>query len=122
MKRLVLLAALGASAALLAAGCAVDVPRMMKTDANLQTQVIGAIGADSALAGRMVEQLLGGEATRQSLVQSVMANGDAARAVMVMVAADRQRLDAVLGLAVQDSSTKEHVLALLKGMQMAGAK
>jgi hypothetical protein len=104
------------------AGCAMDVPRMMKTDATLQTQVMGAIGADSALAGRMVDQLLGGAPTRESLVHSVMNNGDAARAVMVMVAQDPSRLDAVLGLAVQDSTMKVHVLTLLKGMQMAGTK
>jgi hypothetical protein len=41
---------------------------------------------------------------------------------MMMVAQDRTRLDAVLGLAVQDSSTKDHVMTLLRGMQLAGGK
>jgi hypothetical protein len=108
--------------ALLGAGCAMDVPRMMKADANVQSQVMSAIGADSTLAGRMVDQLLGGESTRKMLLDQVMANGDAAQGLMMMVAQDETRLDAVLGLAMQDSSTKAHVMTLLKGMQMAGAR
>ena len=108
--------------AALAAGCAVDVPHMMKSDPTVQSQVMVAIAADSALAAHMTDQLLGDQTTREALERSMMSNGDAAREVMVMVAQDQSRLDAVLGLAVQDSAMKAHVLTLLKGMQMAGAK
>ena len=115
---------IGLLAVLLAAGagCAMDVPRMMTRDEDLQSQVMAAIVADSALAARMTGQLLGSQPTRESLVEAVMADGDAARGVMMSVARDRTRLDAVLGLAVQDSATKEHVVTLLKGMQMAGTR
>ena len=122
MKPLEIRAALGAALCLLAASCAMDVPHMMKTDANLQDQVMATIVADSALAGKMAAQLLTVGPTRDSMLDQVMSNGDAAQQVMMMVAKDRTRLDAVLGLAVQDSTMKQHVLTLLKGMQMAGEK
>lgn len=108
--------------ALLGAGCAMDVPRLMKTDADLQSSILGAIAADSTMTGKMVDRLLGGEATREMLLRQVMSNGDAAQGLMMMVAQDQTRLDAVLGLAVQDSSMKAHVMTLLKGMQMAGGR
>jgi hypothetical protein len=104
----------------MAAGCAVDVPRLMTRDADTQARVMDTVATDSTLAGRMVERLLAEEATRRSLVDRTLANGDAARLVMLEIAGDRTRLDGVISLAVQDSAMKRHVLTLFRGMQMAG--
>ena len=113
---------LATSLALVAVGCAVDVPRLMKTDAALRTSIFDTIAGDSTLTSAAVERLLAGEDTRRALLDVTFANGDAAQQVMVRVAQDPTRLDGVLALAVQDSATKDHVLTLLKGMQMAGAR
>jgi len=122
MRRHAVRLALGAACGLFAIGCAMDVPHMVKTNPALQDQVMATIAADSTLARKMADHLLAGYASRATLVKAVMAHADGAREVMVMVAEDRTRLDSVLGFAVQDSSTKQHVITLFKGMQMAGAK
>ena len=103
-------------------GCAVDVPQLMKSDTALQTRVMETISADSTLAATMVDHLLQGDDTRDALLDRLLANGGAAQEVMMRVATDRTRLDGVISLAVQDSSTKDHVVTLVRGMQMAGAR
>jgi len=122
MRRHAVRLALGVACGLFVIGCAMDVPHMVKTNPTLQDQVMATIAADSTLARKMADQLLAGDASRATLVKAVMAHADGAREVMVMVAEDRTRLDSVLGFAVQDSSTKQHVITLFKGMQMAGTK
>jgi hypothetical protein len=106
----------------LAAGCAVDVPRLMTQDADLQARVMEVVANDSTLARRMVERLLAGDSTRPLVVEGVLQEGESARLAMLAIARDRTRLDGVLSLAVQDTAMKGHVLTLFRGMQMAGAR
>jgi hypothetical protein len=122
MKRSVPPLVLATALALVAVGCAVDVPHLMKTDATMRATVLDTIAGDSTLTNAVVVRLVGAEGTRQALLDAVFANGDATQQAMMRVARDPTRLDGVLALAVQDSATKDHVLTLLKGMQMAGAK
>jgi hypothetical protein len=53
------------------------------------------------------------------LVEKLMANGGAAQSVMVAVAKNSSMLDGVIGLAVQEPTMKEHVMGMLKGIEMA---
>jgi len=122
MKRSISPLVLAAALTLVTPGCAVDVPHLMKTDVAMRTTVLDTIAGDSTLTSAVVERLLTAEGTREALLDGVFANGDAAQQAMMRVAKDPTRLDGVLSLAVQDSATKDHVLTLLKGMQMAGTK
>jgi hypothetical protein len=99
-------------------GCAVDVPQLMKSDVALRSRVMEAISADSTMVDAMVERLLGADDTRSAMLDKVLADGGAAQETMMRMATDRTRLDGVISLAVQDSATKDHVMTLLKGMQM----
>ncbi|MEO5617827.1 MAG: hypothetical protein ABIS67_08645 [Candidatus Eisenbacteria bacterium] len=108
-------------AAALAAGCAVDIPKQMASDPNLQAGVMDAIAGNAGMAGQMADKLLASDSTRAMLVDKVLAHGDAAQRAMMAVAKDPTTLDGVIGLAVQEPAMKEHVLTLLKGMEMAGS-
>src|SRR5687767_12794684 len=96
----------------LVSGCAVDVPRLMRQDPDMQTRVMDVVVTDSTLARRMMERLLANEPTRRMLVEQVLQDGESARLTMLEIARDRTRLDGVLGLAVQDTAMKQHVLAV----------
>jgi len=62
------------------------------------------------------------DSTRSLLLDKLMSNGEATQAMMANMARNSTMVDGILGLAVQDSVMKSHVMTLLKGMQMAGAK
>src|SRR5262245_2295016 len=106
---------------LLAPACAVDVPRLMKSDLALQGRLMTTIAKDSTMTSRMVDALLEGDLS-EAVVNRVLENGAAAQQVMTTMANDRTRLQGILSLAVQDSSMRDHVLTLLKGMEMAGTR
>jgi len=109
-----------ALAAALAAGCSGDMSQQLASDPNLQARVMEVISGNGGMAAQMADRLLAADSTRGMLVGKLLGNGDAAQAVMLSVAKNPTMLDGVIGLAVQDPAMKEHVLTLLKGMEMAG--
>jgi len=121
-RRVVALSAIGVFVAALAVGCSTDVARQMSSSPEMQTQVMGAIAGSTDLAGKMVDQLLAADSTREVVIEHALSNGDAAQELMREMARDQTRLDGVIALAVQDSSMSEHVMTLLKGMEMARRK
>ena len=104
----------------LATGCGGDMVKQLLSNPELQGKVMDAISANSGMAGQMVDRLLANDSTRTLVMEKMLANGGAAQAMMAAVAKDQTMMDGVIGLAVQDSGMKAHVLALFKGMQMAG--
>jgi len=121
MKRDTILIWLAAILTMALVGCAVDVPQLMKSDAALRSRVMETISSDSTMVDAIVERLLGADETRRAMLDKLLADGGAAQEAMMRMATDRTRLDGVISLAVQDSATKDHVMTLLKGMQMVGA-
>jgi len=115
------MAGIAAVSGALIAGCAGDVAKRLVSDAALQTQVMGAIGGNPELAGKMVDQLLAGD-TRDMVTDRVLANGAAVQGLMTKIAQDRTVLDGVLNLAVQDTAMKSHILSVFTGMKMMGSK
>ena len=111
-----------AFAAVLAAGCAGDIAKQLVSDPNLQARVMETISGNSELAGQLIDRLLATDSTRTLVVDRLLTHGAATQSVMVGVARNSTMLDGVIALAVQDPAMKDHVLTLLKGMQMAGAK
>jgi hypothetical protein len=110
-----------AFAGALATGCAGDMTKQLVSDPNLQARVMETISGNPGLAGQLVDRLLATDSTRTMLVDRLLSNGAASQSMMVAVAKNASMLDGVIGLAVQDPATKDHVLTLLKGLQMAGA-
>lgn len=102
-----------------AAGCGGDVVQQMMSNAEVKTKVMDAVATDPALAGEMVDKLIGTEASRGMVLDKVMGNGEMTQAIMGRIAKDQTMVDGVLNMAVQDSTMRAHVLTLFKGMQMA---
>jgi hypothetical protein len=121
-RRVVALSAISACLVALALGCSTDVAKQMVSSPAMQTQIMGAIASHPDLAGRMVDQLLAADSTREALLERALSNADGAQEIMREVARDQAKLDGTIGLAVQDSAMSEHVFALVKGMEMARRK
>ena len=99
-------------------GCGDMIQTIMRSPES-QAKVMDLIGGDAEMAGRMTDKLLSAEGSRRALIDHLMGNGEAMQTLMARVARDPTALDAVIGLAVQDSTMREHVMTLFKGMQMA---
>ncbi|HYM81967.1 MAG TPA: hypothetical protein VEY91_11245 [Candidatus Limnocylindria bacterium] len=119
MNRKLWVAVLVVVASCSALGCGgTDLPNEMMSNPEMQAAVFDRIATDRELAGRMVDKLMATDSTRTWVMDRLM-TGEGAQALMVRAARDRTMLDGILNLAVQDSSTRDHVMTLFRGMQMA---
>jgi tellurite resistance protein len=116
--RLMLLAALVLTMALAVAGCSGPVDQVVKSD-ELRGQMMEKITGDPAMAANVVERMLGSEETQSMVIDKVMQNTDAAQALMMRLAKDRTMVDGIINVAVQDPATKDHLMTLFRGMEMA---
>jgi hypothetical protein len=107
--------------AMLAAGCMPDLSRRLVSDAETQTQVLAAIESDSTLSAKVADHLFASDAARPIVLDRLNASGEAMQDVLAMIARNPTRVDAVVGLAVQDTTMRERVLTLFKGIQMGDA-
>ena len=117
--RIVLAAAF---AAFVAAGCAMDVAKQLTSNEQVRTQVLDAIVANKDLTGQLLAKLTATDSTRVGFVDAMLQNEEVAKQVIVRVGTSKQAIEMVLGVAVQDSSTRDYTMAMLKGMEMAGRK
>ena len=122
MKRPALCALLFAGAVLILTGCSGDMTRQLTSSPEMQTKVMDLISQNAPMAGQMVDKLMGSDSTRTLVLNRLMSDGGSMQAVMAHIAKDQTMVDGVLNLAVQDSSMKNHVMALLTGMKMGMAK
>lgn len=111
-----------AVAVVLAAGCAGDMTKQLVSDPNLQAQVMDLISGNGGMAGQMADRLLASDSTRSMVIDKLLASGEGAQGVLVAVARNTTALDGVIGLAVQDPATRDHLMTLFRGMEMAGGK
>jgi hypothetical protein len=102
------------------AGCGGDVAKMMTSNPEMQVRVMDVIGENGDLAGQMTDRLLAADSTRALLLDKVLGNGAAVQEVMSRMAKDPTMVEGILNLAVQDTSMRERVVTLLRGMQMVG--
>ncbi len=121
MKRMIPMVLLLAFATAMAFGCAGDVVKQALATPEMQGKVMDMIGADPAMAGPMLDKLLAGEG-KTMVMEKLLANTDAAQALIGKVAADPEMVDKVLSMAVQDSVMKSHVVGFMKGLQAAKKK
>jgi len=116
------IAVLAALALLAAAGCSTDVAKQLTTNEQLRTQVFDAIVANKDLTGQVIDKMMATDSTRIAVVDKMLANDDAAKQVLVRIGTSKPAIEMVLGIAVQDSSTRDYTMAMLKGMEMASRK
>lgn len=105
-----------------AAGCSTDVAKQLGTNEQMRTQVFDAIVASPDLTGQVLDRLMATDSTRIAIVDKMLNNNDVAKQVIVRVGTSKNAIEMVMGVAVQDSSTRDYMMAMLKGMEMAGKK
>jgi hypothetical protein len=104
--------------ALLGLGCAGDVAQQVMASPDLQAKILDMVSADPEAAGGMVDRLLASDSTRALVVEKLVSSAGGARAVMEAVARNTTLLDGAINMAVQDPATRQHVLTLVKGINM----
>lgn len=115
MTRARMLAALSLCALL--SGCGDPVERMLASG-DSRTLLWNRVAANRDLAGQVVDRLLAADSTRSGMLDRLMANGEARQAMLARVATDRTLMDGAIHFAVQDSSMRDHLMTLFKGMEM----
>lgn len=101
------------------AGCAGDVASEIKTNAQVRDRVMGAIVSDGKLAQEMTQRLLATDSLRFKVVETMLHDSPSAQYVLARIGHEPDAVDLVLQAAASDSAGREHVMTLLKGMQMA---
>lgn len=101
------------------AGCAADPATAIRTDAQLRERVMGAIANNGALAQQMTQRLLATDSLRTRVVETMLRDSPSAQYVLARIGHEPDAVDLVLQAAAADSAGREHVMTLLKGMQMA---
>ncbi len=109
-------------ATLSAAGCGGDIAKQIGSNEQMRGQVMDAIAQNTPLAMQAVDRMMSPDSLRVAVVDHMLGNKDVAQQVIVRIATNPDAIDMVLGVALRDSTMRGHVLTLMKGMQMAGAK
>lgn len=113
-----------ALAALGLAGCGgSDVAGHLATNEQYREQVMGAIATNPKLAVAMQQKLLANDSLRIRIVDTILLDSNASQYVLYRIATNEGAVNIVLRSAVADSAMRRHVLAVMKGVEMAqGAK
>ena len=101
------------------AGCAGDVATEIRTNAGVRDRVMTAIVSDGAMAQQMTQRLLATDSLRTRVVETMLHDAPSAQYVLARIGHSPDAVDLVLQAAAADSAGREHVMTLLKGMQMA---
>ena len=118
VRRLVVIAA--GLFLLVSSGCGDPVNRLLADDAQ-RSRLWETVAQDPALAGQVVDRLLGADSTRDVLLDRMMASGEARQAVLMRVATDRSLMEGAIHFAVQDTVMRDHLKTLFRGMEMERA-
>ena len=105
--------------ALLGLGCAGDVAQQVMGDPAMQGKIMDMISANPETAGGMADRLLGADSTRAMVIEKLVSSAGGAQAVMEVVAKNQTLIDGAINIAVRDPAMREHVLTLVKGINMA---
>lgn len=107
------------ASALLGLACAGDVAKQVMGDPAMQVRIMDMISANQESAGGMVDRLLAADSTRAMMIEKLVSSAGGAQAVMEVVAKNQTMIDGAINIAVQDPAMREHVMTLVKGINMA---
>lgn len=112
-----------AAAVLALAGCAgkADLGKQITTNEQMRDQAMTAIAGNIDLAVVMQQKLLANDSLRTRIVDTVLQDADASQYVLYRIATNQAAMDLVLRGAIADSSMRQHVLSVMKGVEMAQA-
>ena len=103
----------------LVAGCSGDIASELGRNVQVRDRVMGAIVADTSLTREMTTRMLGSDRQRLQVVETVLGDDRSAQYVLARIGRSPTAVDYVLQVAASDSVGREHLMTLLKGMQIA---
>ena len=107
--------------ALTLAGCAgnADLGKQIASNQQMRDQAMTAIAGNAELAVAMQQKLLANDSLRTRVVDTMLQDANASQYVLYRIATNQAAMDLVLRGAIADSSMRQHVLTLMKGVEMA---
>ena len=103
----------------LVAGCSGDIASELGRNVQVRDRVMGAIVADTSLTREMTTRMLGSDRQRLQVVETMLGDDRSAQYVLARIGRSPGAVDYVLQVAASDSAGREHLMTLLKGMQIA---
>lgn len=101
-------------------GCGnADVAGQIATNQQMRDQVMGAIAANPDLAVVMQQKLVANDSLRTKVVDALLQDSNSSQYVLYRIATNQDAVDIVLRAAVADSAMRQHVLTVMKGVEMA---
>lgn len=105
-----------------AAGCSVDMVKQLQTNEQMRGQVMDAIVANKDYTAQLMTKMMATDSTRIAFVDGILHDPEVAKQVIVRIGTNPDAMDMVLGVAVQDSAMRSHVVTFVKGMEMGAKK
>ena len=105
-------------ASALLAGCAGDVTNEIRVNEQVRGRVMDAFASEGRLAEGMTRRLLAEDSLRVRVVETVLHDSRSAQYILGRIGHSPDAVDLVLQSALADSTTRPHVLTLLKGLRM----
>lgn len=99
-------------------GCGDAVDRVVANDAQ-RVALWDRVLARPELTDEIIDRMLTADSTRARLLGRIMVHGPARQDLLTMVARDRSLLEGAIQFAVQDSSGRDHLMTLFRGMEMS---
>ena len=106
---------------ILAAGCSGDLTQQVMKDPKVVGQVMDAISTHREMAMGMVDRLSSSDSLRAAVADQMLQNDAMSKHLLDRVAGNPQAIDYVLQTAIQDPRMREHIVSLVKGVEMASA-
>jgi hypothetical protein len=103
------------------AGCGDPIDRLLSAGEQ-RHQLMHRISERSDVAAEVLDHLMEADSTRARVLDRVMADAQARQDLLARVAKDRTLIDGAINFAAQDSSMRDHVMTLVKGMEMGGGR
>ncbi len=119
MKRARMLLTMVMFAAITAVGCNGDMAKQLAGNEQLRTQVFDALAGDPKLAMGAIDRLVQSDTLRAAVVEHLLAKDDVAKQVLVRIGTTPEALDMVVGIAAKDSTLRDHLVTLVRGIEMA---
>jgi hypothetical protein len=101
------------------AGCGGDIATQIKTDGPARDRAMDTFASNAALAKQMTQRMLAVDSLRAGVIETVLHDKTSAQYVLMRIGGNPDAVDLVLQVAAADSAGREHVMTLLKGMQLA---
>ena len=94
---------------------------MVKSPASRE-KIVTVLLANPEAARSVAQRMVASDSTRGLVIDQLLANGEARQELLMRAARERTMVEGMLNVAVQDTAMRTHVMALVRGMQMAGMR